>query len=180
MGLDSQDILETTGITAEERADYNSVATKFDKYFGVRKNVIFEKAQFNSKRQQPGETREQYILALSAQAVKWGYTSQQQKEQDIHDSLVIGIRDTQLSKKMQLDAELTLDKAKKRVLQTEAVQETNKKLATPSVGDSCDNPLKVDAVTWRNKRSAVVNDLLNGNIHSPGTNTGNSSRRADV
>ena len=58
MGPDSQDILETTRITAEERADYDSVVAKFDEYFGHRKNVIFKRAQFNSRRQQPGETGE--------------------------------------------------------------------------------------------------------------------------
>ena len=63
------------------------------------------------------------------------------------DRLVVGIRDTQLSRRMQLDSALMLDKAKKHVLQTEAVQETHKKLVTSSAGNSRDNPVEVDAVT---------------------------------
>ena len=47
---------------------------------------------------------------------------------------------------VQLDPMLTLDNAKKYVLQTEAVQETHKKLAA---GDSRDNPVEVDSVTWK-------------------------------
>ena len=39
-----------------------------NKFDGVRKNVIFERAQFNLKKQQGGETGEQYILALYADA----------------------------------------------------------------------------------------------------------------
>ena len=93
--------------------------------------------------------QEKVHSCLYALAAKCSSTFQQQKEQDIRDHLVIGIRDTQLSKKIQLDAELTLDKAKKHVLQTEAVQETHKKLATPSVDNTHNNPLEVDTVTWR-------------------------------
>ena len=146
MGPDAQDVLETTSITAEEKARFDSVVSKFDEYFGVRKNVIFERAQFNLRKQQAGETGEQYILALYAHAAKCGYTDQTQKERDIRDRLVVGIRDTQLSRRMQLDPLLTLDNAKKHVLQTEAVQETHKKLAA---GDSRDNPVEVDSVTWK-------------------------------
>ena len=41
----------------------------------------------------------------------------------IRDRLVVGIRDNALSKRLQLDAALTLDKAKKTVRQQEAVGE---------------------------------------------------------
>ena len=37
-----------------------------DKHFGVRKNVVYKQARFNTRRQQHGETGEQYILALYA------------------------------------------------------------------------------------------------------------------
>ena len=37
------------------------------------------------------------------------------REEMIRDRLVVGIRDRQLSKSLQLDAELTLEKAKKMV-----------------------------------------------------------------
>ena len=41
----------------------------------------------------------------------------------IRDRLVVGIRDSALSERLQLDADLTLDKAKKQIRQREAVQE---------------------------------------------------------
>ena len=43
------------------------------------------------------------------------------KDEMIRDRLVVGIRDNALSKRLQLDAALTLDKAKKTVRQQEAV-----------------------------------------------------------
>ena len=126
MGPEAQDVLETTGIDEENRGVYDSVIASFDEYFGVRRNIIFERAQFNSRKQQPGESAEQYILALYTLAGRCGYASREQKEQDIRDRLVIGIRDAQLSKRLQLTADLDLTKAKKMILQTEAVQETQK------------------------------------------------------
>ena len=68
MGPEAQDVLETTDIDEENRHVYDSVIASFDTYFGVRKNIIFERAQFNSRKQQPEESAEQYILALYALA----------------------------------------------------------------------------------------------------------------
>jgi len=64
MGPEAEDVLNTTDVTATQRASYAAVVKKFDEHFGVRKNVIYERAKFNTRRQQPGETGDQYILAL--------------------------------------------------------------------------------------------------------------------
>ena len=48
----------------------------------------------------------------------------------IRDRIVVGIRDKALSKRLQLDADLTLEKAKKIVRQQEAVQEQQQVLKT--------------------------------------------------
>ena len=42
MGEEANDILCSTNISSAYRAKYNSVMGKFDEYFKVRKNVIFE------------------------------------------------------------------------------------------------------------------------------------------
>ena len=116
---------------------------------------------------------------IYAQAAKCGYTDQARKEQDILDRLVVGIRDTQLSRRMQLDSALTLDKAKKHVLQTEAVQETHKKLVTPSAGNSRDNPVEVDAVTGGDQGDDHSDQLIsdNANARHLGIQTATGSRR---
>ena len=49
----------------------------------------------------------------------------------IRDRLVVGIRDTGLSQQLQLSAELTLEKAKTKVHQREAVGEQQKELQSP-------------------------------------------------
>ena len=64
MGQDAEDVLKTTSITDADRRSYAAVVKKFDDHFAVRRNVIYERAKFNTRRQQPGETGDQYILAL--------------------------------------------------------------------------------------------------------------------
>lgn len=43
MGQTAKDVLSSTNITAEEKA-YDSVITKFNAFFKVRKNIFFERA----------------------------------------------------------------------------------------------------------------------------------------
>ena len=50
------------------------------------------------------------------------------KEEMIRDRLVVGIRDTVLSERLQLDPKLTLESAKKAVRQREAVKEQQQTL----------------------------------------------------
>ena len=157
MGPEAEDVLNMTGITAAQRATYAGVVRKLDEHFGVRKNVIFERAKFNTRRQLSGETSEQYILALYTLAERCNYTSREQMEQEIRDRLVVGIRDEQLSKKLQLDSALDLDKAKKLVRQTEAVQEQTKKLTGASPGDSRENPVQVDGMSGRGSHAPSKN-----------------------
>ena len=64
LGDDAEDALCSTNISADDRKKYNVVLENFDQFFQVRKNVIIERARFNSQSQQDGETAEQYIATL--------------------------------------------------------------------------------------------------------------------
>ncbi len=61
MGEDADDVLASTNITDAERNDYATVINKFDGFFKVRRNLIFERAKFNRRDQAEGESAEQYI-----------------------------------------------------------------------------------------------------------------------
>ena len=63
----------------------------------------------------PEETAEQYSMVL--------YNLITNCVMESSDRLVVGIPDSALSQHLQLDAELTLDKAKKQIHQWEAVEE---------------------------------------------------------
>ena len=54
------------------------------------------------------------------------------RDEMIRDRLVVGIRDSNLSEHLQLDADLNLDKAKKAIRQREAVHEQQQTLNGPT------------------------------------------------
>ena len=100
---------------------YETVVNKFNTFFKVRRNVIFERAQFNRRNQLDGETAEQYIMEVYRLAKSCDYSDL--KDKIIRDRLVMGIRDAVLSQELQLGPNLTLEKAKKMVRQREAVHD---------------------------------------------------------
>ena len=106
LGGEADDVLRMTNITTEERKKYTTVIEKFDSHFKVRRNLIFERARFNKRDQMEGESTEQYITVLHQLAERCEYG--ELKSELIRDRLVVGIRDTALSEKLQMDAALTL------------------------------------------------------------------------
>ena len=64
MGEEADDILSFTNISNGEKVKYSSVMGKFDEYFKVSKNAIFERARFNRRNQLPDESVEEYTTVL--------------------------------------------------------------------------------------------------------------------
>ena len=126
MGEEAEVVLISTGILEGQRKEYSAVSGKFNEFFKVRRNVIFERARFNKRNQLCGESAEQYIMKLYTLAENCNYgdlTSEMMR-----DRLVVGIQDETLSQKLQLDPTLTLDKAKQMIRQKEAVREQQQAL----------------------------------------------------
>ena len=120
LGEDLKDVPGSTNITSEERKSYNTVLEKFDGHFQVRRNKIFERARFNKRDQLCGESAEQYITVLYQMAERCEYGNLTLEM--IRDRLVVGISDSALSQKLQMDSALTLDKAKRLIRQQETVR----------------------------------------------------------
>ena len=112
IGEEAEAVLISTNITEDERKVYDTVIAKLDAFFKVRRNIIFERARFNRRNQLEGESAEQYIMELYKLAENCNYGDM--KTEMIRDRLVVGIRDTVLSRHLQLDADLTLETAKKK------------------------------------------------------------------
>ena len=142
LGEKAEDVLISAGATDEDRAMVDSLIKKFDAFFDDRRNVIYERARFNLRTQQPGESAEQFIIALYTLSESCEYGTM--REQLIRDRLVVGILDCALSEKLQMDPKLDLEKAKKAVRLKEAVQESQRTLR--QAGDTKDNPIKLDVV----------------------------------
>ena len=67
---------------------YTTVLAKFDAYFNIRRNVIFERAHFNRRSQQEGQTVDKYITELYALAENRNYGDL--RDEMIRDHLVVG------------------------------------------------------------------------------------------
>ena len=120
------DVLSSTNIKAGDRKKYETVFTKFDGFFQVRKNIIFEQARFNRRNQLEGESVEQYITALYRLKESCNYGAL--KEEMLRDRIIVSIRDVALSRCLQIDPDLTLEMAKKQVCQKEAESEQEQQL----------------------------------------------------
>ena len=107
-------------LSSGDSGKYDVVKNKFDNYFVIRKNVIFERAKFNRRVQEEGETVDEFVTALNKLAEHCNYGTL--VKEMIRDRLVVGLRDAKLSEKLQLDSELTLEKAVNQARQSEAVK----------------------------------------------------------
>ena len=109
MGDEADDILRSFRLSAEDAKKYEMVKGKFDEHFIKRQNVIYEHTKFNQRRQEPGESVDSFITALYGLAEYRGYSDLNDKM--IHDRIVVDLHDARLSEKLQLDPDLTLEKA---------------------------------------------------------------------
>ena len=121
MGETAEGVISSRDITVDEKQTYASVNTKFDSFFKVRKNVIFERARFNSCCQKDGESVEQFITSLYQLVEDCKYEAL--KDQIVRNRLDVGLRDLVLSQRLQMDPDLTLEKVKTLSHQREAVTE---------------------------------------------------------
>ena len=144
MGETAEDVLTSTDISADERKTFGSVIAKFDSFFKVRKNIIFERARFNRRSQEDGESAEEFITSLYQLVENCEYGALQ--DQMIRDRIVVGIRDQALSQRMQLDPDLTVEKAKTLSRQREAVREHQEILGNSTSAGSSTKVTSIDQV----------------------------------
>ena len=126
MGEEANDVLASTNISEDDSKNFEAVLAAFDDYFGVRNNVIFERARFNQRDQLPGESAEMYISEVYRLAENCKYGAM--KDELIRDQLVVGILDRKVSQQLQTDPKLTVEKAKLTIRQKEAVQQQGREL----------------------------------------------------
>ncbi|KAL1434669.1 hypothetical protein MTO96_011444 [Rhipicephalus appendiculatus] len=118
MGEQAEEIYATFALSEENSKKFDAVVEQFDKYFIPRRNVIFERAKFNTRVQQDGESAEYFVTALHTLSKDCEFGAL--REEFVRDRLVVGIKDT--SARLQLDADHTLQKALDSVRQIETVR----------------------------------------------------------
>ena len=91
MGEEAEDTLLSTKISDDDKKEYDKVIAKFDSFFKVRKNIIFERARFNRRCQKQDESVEQFITCLYQLSENCEYGTI--RDEMIRDRIVVGIRD---------------------------------------------------------------------------------------
>ena len=126
MGNEADDILRSFQMSEEDKQKYAKVKDKFDAHFDKCKNTIFERAKFNRRKQDEGESVDDFITSLYGLVEHCNYGAL--KGEMIRDRLVVGVRDASLSLKLQMDSELTLEKAVSIARQSETIKKQQMEL----------------------------------------------------
>lgn len=93
---------------------------KFQQYFVKRRNVIYERSKFNQWVQAQDETINAFITALYALAETCNYGKL--TDEMIRDQVVVGIHDDVVAERLQMNSELTLEKAIQIARQSKALK----------------------------------------------------------
>ena len=120
MGDEADDILQSLSLNDEDSATFNGVKAKFGAYFNGSRNVIYERAKFNQRKQMTGDPVDSFIRSLHKLVEHCDYCAL--KDDMIRDTIVVGLCDEQLSEKLQLDPNITLKQAVDQARQKEAVR----------------------------------------------------------
>ncbi|KAL7881030.1 hypothetical protein SRHO_G00032840 [Serrasalmus rhombeus] len=147
-GEEAEDVLNVLPLTEEQKKSYDSVMAAFEKHFVSKRNVIYERACFNRRNQQPGESVESFITAVHTLAEHCQFGAL--RDELIRDRIVVGILDSRLSERLQLDAELTLEKAITQVKQSAAVKKQQ-----PVLRGAESTAGQVEAITKKQKGRKV-------------------------
>lgn len=121
MGSKVEDIYTSFNLEDDDQNNYDTVKERFKDHFIIRRNIIFERAQFNLRNQNSDESVDEYITSLYSMAehLKFGNLH----DELLRDKIVVGIKDKRLSERLQLDTDLTLQGAINKVRQSESVKQ---------------------------------------------------------
>ena len=120
MGDEAEDILTSFRLTEEQGKTYATVVERFHRHFVKRRNLIFERAKFNRRKQEEGELVDDFIMDLYRLAEHCSYG--ELHDELIRDRIVVGLRCAALSEKLQRDADLTLEKVVQMAREDETIK----------------------------------------------------------
>ena len=120
MGDEADDILSTFGLTDTQKKEYKTIKDKFFEFFIAKRNIVYERAKFNRRKQEDNESVDGFVTDLYNLAEHCSYGTLH--DELIRDRIVVGIRDLALSEKLQIIEDLTLTKALNMARQWEAVK----------------------------------------------------------
>ena len=107
LGEQADDIFISFKLTTKKEKNNNSeVKEKFENYFIAKRNIIFERAKFNSRSKRMGESVDSFIIDLYGLARYCNFGALKEENR-----IVMGLQNHKLLEQLQLDPNLTLEKA---------------------------------------------------------------------
>lgn len=64
IGEDGVEVFDTLKLTEAQKGDYKTVLDEFEKYFTPQKNVVYERYLFYNRKQEEGETFDNFVTDL--------------------------------------------------------------------------------------------------------------------
>ena len=146
MGKDAEHVFRSfTFVNDADKDKFDPVMLKFDNHFIPKRNTIHERALFH-RRVQLDEPVEAFIRALYDLAEHCNFAD---KDEQIRDRIVIGLKDRETSEKLQLIETLDLTKAIEIARQAELIKlQMNDQGAAASASE-----VSVNAVRYKGKKT---------------------------
>ena len=90
MGDEADDISKSFTLAREEERKYGKVKDKLGQHFIIKRNVIFERAKFNMRKQEPGEPVDAFIGDLHCLSEHCEFRAL--RDELIRDRIVMGLQ----------------------------------------------------------------------------------------
>ena len=101
LGHDALDLLNSLLYGSEEdKEDPAKVLELMEKRCMGRKNVIYERYQFWSRKQEAGETFNAFLASLRTFSRTWDFGTQEKVAEEIRDQIVVGVASDVLRAKL--------------------------------------------------------------------------------
>ena len=107
VGTDAIEVYDTFNLSDSVTLD--EILQQFDEYCEPKKNIVFERYKFWSRKQCDGESAKEWITALKGKASSCEFG--EQKDQLIRDKIVFDINDKGLKERMLRESQLSLEDA---------------------------------------------------------------------
>ena len=144
LGQDGEDLLETAALSKTDLKVYDKVVDALTQVFMGKRNVTYERAKFHLRKQKPVEPFDLFLADLIKLVEHCNYGKL--KDELVTDRIVGGILDDELSRELQEDGDLNLEKAVQKCRQRESVKYQHNELRSLENNSSTPNPSSSSAV----------------------------------
>lgn len=150
-----------------ESKKIETVVNKFEEYCNPKCNETYERYIFNNRKQEEGETIDDFVVSLKTLSENCNYGTIQ--ESLIRDIMIIGLRDDRLRESLLRDPDLTLETALNRARAAESSQIQNRSLNKGLEQEEAMNRVykKKDQHNFREGKTEITCWFC-GNQHSKG------------